>query len=113
MSPEPTNGRVKLTWPQVTYGLSLIVVLVGGWFSIRYEMRTLADRQADVLERMVSVETIVKANLYSKPEIDKMRTDADRAHERLETRIEALEEGKAAKQPGPYPYYKGGPRPRE
>lgn len=89
------NGRLKLTFPQITYGLGLIVVLVGGWFSIRYEMRMLSDRQAQVLDRVVAIEIVVRANLYSKAEVDKMKSDADHTHEALSARIGVLESRKA------------------
>ena len=50
------NGRIKLTWPQLAWGLTLLATVIGSWFSIQARIdRTTAaldgyDRRLERLE---------------------------------------------------------------
>jgi uncharacterized membrane protein YdbT with pleckstrin-like domain len=72
-----TNGRIKLTWGQVSWCMAVLVVLISGWFRIEY--------------RLTQLETTVREGVYSKGAIDEMRRDADREHGRLSERLNAVE----------------------
>ena len=69
------NGRIKLTWQQLTWGLAMVVILVTFWS--RTEMR------------LDAIEALVKG-VYTKAEIDALKRDADRVHEHLQDQINDL-----------------------
>lgn len=70
-----SNGRVRLTWAQVTWCMAVLVVLISGWFRIEY--------------RLLSLETTVKEGIYTKAAIDEMRRGADLIHDELRREVKA------------------------
>jgi len=39
-----SNGRIKLTWPQIVWGISILIGLVGAWYDVRTKQIELAAK---------------------------------------------------------------------
>lgn len=38
------NGRIKLTWPQIAWGISVLLLVVGAWYDLRTKQIELAAK---------------------------------------------------------------------
>ncbi|MEY2849588.1 MAG: hypothetical protein RI885_2255 [Actinomycetota bacterium] len=69
-------GRITLSWAQLVWGITVLVVLVGGY--------------KDLKTGLAQVQSTVNG-MYTKAEVDQMRVDADRVHAALEAKIRRIE----------------------
>lgn len=84
---EDTNGRIRLSWAQITWGLSVIIILLASWYDNRNQI-SLAVARLDA--RTYALESAIKAqNTYSRGEIDLMLKRADEIHQDLYDRLRA------------------------
>ena len=78
------NGRLKLTWSQITWAIAVLVALVSAWFDLR-------GQQQAILIRLGKLEVVTSSNLYDKRDIDVMLRDAKITHDDLDRRLRTLE----------------------
>jgi hypothetical protein len=69
------NGRIKLTWQQITWGISTIILLSLGWADIRGRINTLS---------------IAIGGIYTKSDIDILKRDADNVHNGLRKDVDRI-----------------------
>jgi hypothetical protein len=71
-----SNGRLRLTWAQMSWAMAVLIVLLGNWYR--------AEFRAEKLDlRLTALEASVREGTYSKAAIDEMKRDADRVHDEL------------------------------
>ena len=52
-----SNGRIKLTWQQIVWGISLVALIVGSWADLRSQIiqirteKSFLEKRVDRLER--------------------------------------------------------------
>ncbi len=84
-----TNGSLRLTWAQITWGISILAIMLASWYDTRVRMEVAFTRLDG---RIAAVEAAVKEdNTYSKSEIDLMLSGLAIQRARLEDRIAAME----------------------
>lgn len=50
------NGRLKLTWGQVTWALAVLVAIISAWFDLRYQVRESNDLGRQAMARIAALE---------------------------------------------------------
>ena len=51
------NGRIKLTWPQFIWGVSVLLILAGQWYDMRYGLKAVQEALTTVKDQVVSNST--------------------------------------------------------
>lgn len=69
------NGRIKLTWPQTVWAITILVLMATGWARMEY--------------RMSALETTLSERVYTKADIDRMKYMRDRDLELIRLEVEA------------------------
>lgn len=79
-----SHTELVLTWPQITWAIGVLIVLISGWFDLRV-------RQKNSETRLQAIEELLRGNFYTRGEIDTLKEAAQRERERLEQRVSVLE----------------------
>jgi hypothetical protein len=73
------NGRIRLTWPQIAWGLAVLVAIIGGWYDLRYQVRGMLA----VLElhntRIVALENSNARGGFSQSDAEQLKDDIIKA----------------------------------
>lgn len=54
------DGRIQLTWAQTAWAIAMLVAMLGAWFDLRYQVRTIGDR---VLGQDARIQGLERAQL--------------------------------------------------
>jgi len=57
-----TNGRIRLTWQQIVWGISLIALIVGSWADLRSQINQIKTENAYLRERLARLERMTGYN---------------------------------------------------
>jgi len=88
---EKVNGRIKLSWMQIVWGISMLSGLGLSYTDIRVRLTEIHLAQTEIYRRIGKLESNVLQYQYSRGEIDLMRSQANDVHNSLDKRVDRLE----------------------
>ena len=85
------NNRIKLSWAQIVWGITMLVTATAGWWDLRSRHDALAVQFGLVSSRMGKIETALESGVMTRREADLLLKDAEKTHGTLERRLDRLE----------------------
>lgn len=67
MTPHETNGRIKMTWPQLVWGISMLLMLAGMWTRMEVRMALIEAGLCTKAEKSTVDALLLRMNAITAP----------------------------------------------
>ena len=69
------NGRIKLSWGQVAWGIAMIVAVLGTWADLRVQMARVEGKLERHAERIAALESRSTVSSFTQADANRMREE--------------------------------------
>lgn len=99
MTPAEQNGRMKLSWGQITFSIGLLVAVLAAWGDLRVSIARIETKLEGNVARIAALEARNAAVGFSRMDAERMREDI--LNEVDPPRRPGVREANAAERPRP------------
>lgn len=83
---DENNGRMRLSWHQLVWGVSLLLSVSAAWWDLSSHQKTLSVEVGGLSLRIEKLETTIDNNIIPRREAEAQYREIDRRFDRLERR---------------------------